>query len=97
MHKKNFYIYLFFVGILKVKMMKIEGFGSASRFGSIGQRHGSADPEPHQNVMDPQHCWIVQCSSNLENLQTHFQMKNMMMGGGVEKLKKFGGPWEGVC
>ena len=27
-------------------MMKIEGSGS------ISQRHGSADPDPHQNVMD---------------------------------------------
>jgi hypothetical protein len=27
--------------------------------GSIGQRHGSADPDPdpHQNAMDPQHCF----------------------------------------
>ena len=35
-------------------MMKIEGSGS------IYQRHGSADPDqdPHQKVMDPQHCWI---------------------------------------
>jgi hypothetical protein len=24
--------------------------------GSISQRHGSADPVPHQNVMDPEHC-----------------------------------------
>ncbi len=31
--------------------MKIEGSGS----GSISQRHGSSDPDPHQNVMDPQH------------------------------------------
>ena len=31
--------------------MKIEGSAS----GSISQRHGSADPDPHQNVMDPQH------------------------------------------
>jgi hypothetical protein len=23
--------------------------------GSFSQRHGSADPDPHQNVMDPQH------------------------------------------
>jgi hypothetical protein len=42
--------------------MKIEGSasgsGSESGFGSISQRHGSADPntDPHQNVMDPQHC-----------------------------------------
>jgi hypothetical protein len=30
--------------------MKIAGSGS----GSISQRHGSTDPDPHQNVMDPQ-------------------------------------------
>ena len=33
-------------------MTKIAGFGSASGF--ISQRHGSADPDPHQNVMDPE-------------------------------------------
>jgi hypothetical protein len=26
------------------------------RNGSISQRDGSADPETHQNVMDPEHC-----------------------------------------
>jgi hypothetical protein len=41
-------------------MMKIEGSGSASgsgyESGSISQRHGFADPDPdpHQNVIDPQ-------------------------------------------
>ncbi len=39
--------------------MKITGSGSASgsESGSIGQRHGAVDPDPdpHQNVMDPQH------------------------------------------
>jgi hypothetical protein len=36
-------------------MTKIAG----SESGSISQRHGSADPDPdpHQNVMDPQHCY----------------------------------------
>jgi hypothetical protein len=36
-------------------MTKTEGSGSQS--GSISQRHGSADtdPDPPQNVMDPQH------------------------------------------
>ncbi len=29
--------------------------GSASGF--ICQRHGSLDPDPHQNVMDPEHCF----------------------------------------
>ncbi len=31
-------------------MKKIAGSGS------ISQRHGSPDPDPHQNVMDPEHC-----------------------------------------
>ena len=37
-------------------MTKIVGSGYAS--GSSSQRHGSADqdPDPHQNVLDPQHC-----------------------------------------
>jgi hypothetical protein len=41
-------------------MTKIAGSGS------ISQRHGSADPDldPHQNVMDPQHCYIIY--NNLE-------------------------------
>ncbi len=30
-------------------------------FGSISQRHGSADPDPHQNVLDHQH-WLVERS-----------------------------------
>jgi hypothetical protein len=32
--------------------MKIAGSGS----GSVSQRHGSANPDPYQNVSDPQHC-----------------------------------------
>jgi hypothetical protein len=32
-------------------MTKVAGSGS----GSISQRHGSADPDPYQNVMDPKH------------------------------------------
>jgi hypothetical protein len=31
-------------------MTKIAGFGSES--GSISQRHGSADPDPYQHLMD---------------------------------------------
>ncbi len=36
--------------------IRLEGSGSAFGSGSIIQRHGSADPDPHQNVMDPEHC-----------------------------------------
>ena len=36
-------------------MTKIAGSDS----GTISQRHGSTDPDPdpHQNVMDPEHCF----------------------------------------
>ncbi len=39
-------------------MKKIAGSGSESGPGSISQRHGSADPDPYQIVMDPQHCIV---------------------------------------
>jgi hypothetical protein len=48
-------------------MTKIAGSGSASGSGSISPRHGSADPDPHQNVMDPQHCMIYYCTLTLVN------------------------------
>jgi hypothetical protein len=31
---------------------------AGSESGSISQRHGSADPDPYQNVMDPQPVWM---------------------------------------
>jgi hypothetical protein len=52
-------------------MIKIEGSGSASGSESITQRHGSADPDPHLNVMDPQNCF---CGSQ-GNQKPHFAMK----------------------
>jgi hypothetical protein len=46
--------------------MKIAGSGSGSESGSISQRHGSADPypdpDPPQNVLDPQHS--LQCKGS---------------------------------
>ncbi len=39
-------------------MTKIAGSGSRSGSGSISQKHGSADPDPPQNVMDPQQ-WFI--------------------------------------
>jgi hypothetical protein len=37
---------------------KIAGSGSEFGSGSINQKHGSEDldPDPPQNVMDPEHC-----------------------------------------
>jgi hypothetical protein len=42
-------------------MTKTAGSGSES----IWRRHGSADPDPHQNVMDPQHCCLESSRSVL--------------------------------
>jgi hypothetical protein len=57
MQKTLFLKYLFFVDILKVndenRMIRIRP--------DPNKRHGSADPDPdpHQNVMDPQHCLVL--------------------------------------
>jgi hypothetical protein len=44
-------------------MTKIAVSGSESGSGSISQRHGSADPDPDpyspQNVMNPEHWFLV--------------------------------------
>jgi hypothetical protein len=50
-------------------MTKIAGSGSES--GSISQRHGSADPDPdpHQNVMDPEH-WNEVIKMKMEHQAT---------------------------
>jgi hypothetical protein len=42
------------------------GVGSGSR--SISQRYGSGDPDPHQNVTDPQHCPEVRVVCEYEPL-----------------------------
>ncbi len=47
--QKNFFLISFLLASWR-SMTKIAGSGS------ISQRNGSADPDPHQNVMDPQHC-----------------------------------------
>jgi|LakMenE01Jun11ns_1017448.scaffolds.fasta_scaffold8876058_1 hypothetical protein len=41
--------------LASLKSMKKE-VGSGVGSGSISQRYGSGDPDPHQNVTDPQHC-----------------------------------------
>jgi hypothetical protein len=60
--------------ILK-SLKKVVGSGveSGSASGSISQRYGSKDPDPHQNVMDPQHlslpysstCWHTHITNKI--------------------------------
>ncbi len=46
------------------------GSGSESGSGSISQRHGSADPDPTQNVMDPEH-WFLEIEIFLGHVKWH--------------------------
>ncbi len=55
-------------------MMKIAGSESGS--GSIIQRHGSADPDPHQSVMDPLHWFKTICVMYLVRKRWKSKEKN---------------------
>jgi hypothetical protein len=47
--------FFFFLAYLKFLKKGVgSGVGSGSR--AMSQRYGSADPDPHQNVTDPQRC-----------------------------------------
>ncbi len=45
------YLHEFFASLKK-------GVGSGVGSGSISQRYVSGDPDPHQNVTGPQHCFF---------------------------------------
>jgi hypothetical protein len=49
-YRKTLYNKICFLLTSLRSMTKVAGSGS------ISERHGSADPDPHQNVMDPEHC-----------------------------------------
>jgi hypothetical protein len=51
---------------MKIFLKSLEkGVGSVFGSGSISQMYESADPDPHQNVTDPQHCCAVEEYSTL--------------------------------
>jgi hypothetical protein len=45
----------FFASLKSPKKGVGYGVGPGNKSGSISQRYGSANPDPHQNVTDPQH------------------------------------------
>ena len=51
--------------------------------GSIIQRHGSADPDPYQNVMDPQHCLVPLW----ESVFAYFSQDKMIKLNGEGKMR----------
>jgi hypothetical protein len=54
-----------FFGVLKVKDENSRIHRSRAGSGSIAQRHGSADPDPYQNVTDPQHRYKARALSHI--------------------------------
>ncbi len=88
-------------------MTKIAGSGSESgsisqrhrsESGSISQRHGSADPDPYQNVRDPQHwfegtmskvSWVDDCvkSSGRGYITTLHDFKCWVFRAGSEGIQ----------
>ncbi len=56
--QKNFFLNLFCVGNLMVNGENSR-IRIRIRIWIISQRHGSVDPDPHQNVMEPQHWFTV--------------------------------------
>ncbi len=73
-------------------MIKIAGPGSES----FSQRHGSPDPDPHQNVMDPQHCptsmHVYFVTVSLWTPGQEMDLVFVDMYGGDPDLKKGRGP-----
>ncbi len=68
-------------------MTKIAGSGS------ISQRHGSADPDPHQNVMDPQHCGGLTAFSPFCKFELEYRMALDIRGKiNEDTLKKIQDP-----
>jgi hypothetical protein len=67
--RKNCVKNLFFAGILKVsdENSRIRNQDPDPAPDPLIQRHGSADPDPHQNVMDLEH-WFVFLSKDTSQL-----------------------------
>jgi hypothetical protein len=54
-YKKNMKKKFFWASLKSLK----KGVGSGVGSGSVSQRYGSADPDPHRNITDPQHFSFV--------------------------------------
>jgi hypothetical protein len=61
----------------------ISRFGFES--GSISQRHGSADPDLNQNVMDPEHCLVQEIYGS-----GHTDKKENKFASYIRKLRGHG-------
>jgi hypothetical protein len=52
------------------KNLRATGEKSKLRIGSVLQWRGSADPEPYQNVTDPEHCFKPLSRLSMQNVQS---------------------------
>ncbi len=58
-YKKKYEKQIVFASLMSLKKGVGSGVGSGSEAGYIRKRYGSTDPDPHQNVMEPQHCFTI--------------------------------------
>jgi hypothetical protein len=70
-------------------IMKIAGSGSESGSGSISQRHGSANPDPHKNVMDPQQ-WLILWDQVLRKCNKRFFHSSLDLHCNMSAIEKCG-------
>jgi hypothetical protein len=63
LQEKNINKIILFVSLKSLKKGVRSRVGS--RYRSISQRYGSVDPDPHQNVTDPQHCFNVRSGRDI--------------------------------
>jgi hypothetical protein len=60
-----------------------KGVGSGDGSGSIGQRYGSRDPDPHQNVMDP----ACKSITNIFFVKFAFKMLDILLSSPLATLE----------
>ncbi len=77
-----------------MSLKKGVGSGVGSESGSICPRYGSADPDPHQNVTDPQHCipkriyitlWTIHLGKRLHCLYLASFCRHSRAGQGLQR------------
>ncbi len=65
------------------------GIGSRVGSGSISQRYGPGDPDPQQNVTDPQPCFVEKFAKNLQISCQKDQIRILYNYSGSDLAKMF--------
>jgi hypothetical protein len=70
--------------------MALKKRAESSRAGSVSRSYGSKDPDPRQNVTDPEHCFVVSRTlmSKKTPPETAFQQMSSMNVGASNYLSE---------